>query len=109
MLFNTLPPPRPTVSPLIVASAVAIILPLAHARRNDSILFLLNTRSLLSVVPMNCVRGLVHELPTRDHPPNPEACQLALPDASVVRTYPSVGALVRRNPENDPVPATSSL
>ena len=55
------------------------------------------------------MRGLVHELPESPHVVVLADCQLALPDASVVRIYPSVGAVVRRNPENDPVPSTSSL
>jgi hypothetical protein len=45
--------PLPTVIPLIVASAMVTRLPLAPERRNASILFRLNTRSWLSVVPMN--------------------------------------------------------
>ncbi len=67
-------------------------------------LFLLKTRSLLSVVQINCVSGFVDELPERDHPP---FCQLALPEASVVRTYPLDAPVVRRNPENDHVHTTS--
>jgi hypothetical protein len=53
VLVIMLPLPRPMVSPLMVASAVVSRLPDAPARRNPSMLFLLNTRSLLSVVPMN--------------------------------------------------------
>lgn len=45
--------PFPILTPLIVASAVVTRLPDAPERRNPSILFLLNTRSWLSVVPMN--------------------------------------------------------
>lgn len=74
-------PPRPTVTPLIVASAVVTRFPLAPERRNDSILFLLNTRSWLSVVPMNCVSGLVPALPVRAHPApaHPAGCHVAIP------------------------------
>ena len=56
---------------------------------------------------MNCVSGLVHELPERDHPEFAADCHEALPDASVVSTYPDVGEVVRRNPENEPVQVTS--
>ena len=35
--------------------------------RSASILFVRNTRSVLSVVPINCVSGLVPALPERDH------------------------------------------
>jgi hypothetical protein len=104
-----LPLPRPTVIPLILASAVVTRFPLAPERRNDSMLFLLNTRSVLSVVPMNWVSGLVHVLPESPHPLVAAACQVALPDASVVSTYPATDQVVRRNPVNAPVPATSSL
>ena len=58
---------------------------------------------------MNCVNGLVPALPERDHIPNVADCQLALPDASVVRTYQFDAPVVRRNPVNAPVHATSSL
>ena len=109
VLLKALPPPRPIVSPLIVASAVVTKFPDTHERRNDSILFLLKTRSLLSVVPMNWVSGLVPPFPESPHAELVIDFHVALPDASVVRIYPSVGAVVRRNPENDPVPATSSL
>ena len=77
--------------------------------RNFSVLLVLNTRSWLSVVPMNCVAGLVHPLPERDHPAPDVACQEAFPDASVVRTYPLDAPVVRRNPVNAPVQDTSSL
>ena len=36
-------------------------------------------------------------------------CQLALPDPSVVRTYPLDAHVVRRNPVNAPVQATSRV
>lgn len=108
MLFNEklptdvfckrLPLPRPTVIPLIVASAVVTRLPLAPERRNDSILFLLNTRSWLSVVPMNCVSGLVPALPVRAHPEVAATCQVAFPEASEVRTYPLVAPDDTRRP-----------
>ena len=90
-------------------SAVVTRLPDAPERRNHSILFLLNTRSWLSVVQMNCVRGLVPALPVSPHHPLADACQLAFPDASVVSTYPADAPVVRRNPVNAPVQATSSL
>lgn len=56
---------------------------------------------------MNCVSGSVPALPERAHPEFATDCQLAFPDASVVRTYPSVAPVVRRNPVNAPVHATS--
>ncbi len=58
---------------------------------------------------MNCVVGLVPEFPVSPHPPHAEACQVALPVASEVSTYPVVGLVVTRSPVNEPVPATSSL
>jgi hypothetical protein len=58
---------------------------------------------------MNCVAGLVPELPVSPHHPPAAACQLAFPDASVVRTYPLDAPVVRRNPVNAPVQDTSSL
>lgn len=103
------PLPRPTVIPLIFASAVVTRFPLAPERRNDSMLFLLNTRSVLSVVPMNCVRGLVPELPVSPHALSLRVCHVALPETSEVRTYPEVALVVRRRPVNDHVPATLSL
>jgi hypothetical protein len=42
---DILPLPRPIVIPLILASAIVMRLPLEPEIRNDSILFLLNTRS----------------------------------------------------------------
>ncbi len=68
---------------LITTSPLAVILSL-------SLLLVLNTRSLLSVVPMNCVRGLIQAFPESPHPPPVAACQRALPTASVVSTYPLV-------------------
>ena len=76
---------------------------------NCSALLVRNTRSLASVVPMNCVAGLVPELPVSPHHPPDDACQLAFPDASVVSTYPVDTPVVRRNPVNAPVQDTSSL
>jgi hypothetical protein len=64
-------------------------------------------RSISSVVPMNCVSGLVPAFPESDQPLVVAGCQLALPRASVVRTYPDADPVMRRNPENEPVPATS--
>jgi len=90
-----------------VASAVVIRLPLAPESRNASILFLLNTRSWLSVVPMNCVSGLVPELPVSPHPPPEASCHVALPEASEVRTYPEVAPEEIRMFWNAPVQATS--
>ena len=66
-------------------------------------------KSLASVVPMNCVTGLVPELPVSPHHPPDAACQEAFPDASVVRTYPLDAPVVRRNHVNAPVQDTSSL
>jgi len=37
---------------------------------------------------MNCVRGLVHEFPERDHAEFATDCQVAFPEASDVRIYP---------------------
>lgn len=54
---------------------------------------------------MNCQRVIA--FPANPHPEDAAACQLAFPRASVVRTYPAVAPVVRRNPENEPVPATS--
>ena len=48
-----LPLPCHIVNPLIVASAVVTRFPEVPERRNPSILFLLNIRSWLSVVPIN--------------------------------------------------------
>ncbi len=56
---------------------------------------------------MNCVAGLVPALPESPHAEFVTDCQLALPDASVVRTYPEDAPVVRRNPVNAPVQATS--
>ena len=56
---------------------------------------------------MNCVAGLVPALPESPHPPLAATCQLAFPEASVVRTYPVDTPVVRRNPVNAPVQATS--
>jgi hypothetical protein len=58
---------------------------------------------------MNCVSGLVHELPERDHPEIGAACHLAFPVASVVRTNPLVAPEDIRIFWNEPVPAKSSL
>ena len=52
---------------------------------------------------------MVPEFPERDHPELATDCQVAFPEASVVRTYPDVTHVVRRNPKNEPVQATSSL
>ena len=72
-------------------------------------LFVLNTRSLASVVPMNWVAGLVPQLPEIPHAEFVTDCQLALPDASVVSTYPADAPVVRRKPVNAPVQDTSRL
>ena len=88
----------PIVTPLIIASAVVTRLPLAPERRNDSILFRLNTRSASSVVPMNCVSGLVPAFPVSPHPPPAASCHVALPEASEVRTYPEVAPDDTRSP-----------
>ena len=50
---------------------------------------------------------MVPELPESPQAEFVTDCQVALPDASVVRTYPATDPVVRRNPENEPVPATS--
>lgn len=61
-------------------------------------LFLLNTRSVLSVVPMKFVRAFVPELPVRAHDLLLRVCQVAFPDASLVRTYPEVAPDDTRRP-----------
>lgn len=61
-------------------------------------LFRLNTRSVLSVVPMKSVSGLVPALPASPHPPPEASCHVALPDASEVRTYPDVAPDDTRSP-----------
>jgi hypothetical protein len=106
-LLLIFPLPRPTLIPLIVASAVVTRFPLAPERRNDSILFRLNTRSWLLVVPINCPRVIV--FPANPHPDVAADCQLALPSASVVSTYPEVAPDEIRIFWNAPVHATSSL
>jgi len=55
------------------------------------------------------VSGLVSALPVSPHAELVTVCHVALPLASEVRTYPDVAPVVRRNPVNDPVPATESL
>ena len=82
--------PFPTVIPLITASAVVTRLPDAPERRNDSMLFRLKTRSVLSVVPMKSVRGLVPTFPVSPQPAPTATCHVALPEASLVSTYPEV-------------------
>ena len=49
--------------------------------RNRSILFVRNTRSVASVVPMKSVRGLVPALPVRAQPvpAHPAGCHVATP------------------------------
>ncbi len=53
VLEDTLPLPRHTVIPFTLISQVAVNVPDAPERRNDSMLLRLNTTSWLSVVPMN--------------------------------------------------------
>lgn len=58
---------------------------------NFSILFVLNTRSVASVVPMKSVRGLVPALPVRAQPApaHPAGCQVGTPPL-MVSTSPLV-------------------
>ena len=62
----------------------------------------------MSVVPLKLVTGLVPTFPVSPHPPLAATCQVALPKASEVRTYPDVGFVERRRPVNAPVQATVS-
>ena len=55
------------------------------------------------------MRGLVPALPVSPHPPPAASCQVALPLASEVRTYPDVAPEEIRIFWNAPVQATSSL
>lgn len=104
------PPPLHTITPLINASAIVTRLPLAPARRNDSILFLLNTRSSSLVVQMNLLQISNNELPSRLQSPFIDCdCQVAFPLASLVRIYPEVAPDEIRMFWNAPVPATWSL
>ena len=62
------------------------IIPQVFENLHCSTLFVFITRSLASVVPMNCSAGLVPALPASHHTLLFGVCQLALPDASVVST-----------------------
>lgn len=90
--------PRPTVIPFTVASAVVTILLFAPERRNPSILFRLNMRSLLSVVPIKLASISVPELPVRVHALLLSVCQVAFPVVSLVRIYPDVAPDETRRP-----------
>lgn len=56
---------------------------------------------------MNCVSGLVPALPVSPHPELEASCHVALPEASLVRTYPLVAPEEIRIFWNAPVQATS--